>query len=369
MSWAINLSINSTIIKFEKWFDEYLHNNYPFYSGLEKGKVRLRSGSHIKTQESDGTLINVIYGRLGTIDPIDPSRFIITPDFPALVYASKESSNDMLQVTAKCEYRGLLPYFVGLLESLELKWPETKTTVKRFIEQLPLIDEAIPESELSNETVYHELDINPASIKDVIRFILELHKELGEKTPSKEQPEGIIRWFELENRELNDNHLITNAERFVETDDILPTRVLCLDVFEFICVGIGNKVRIKATCRGNIDELLVNYFNELWLKFINFLPSEYTEQQVKDVIDKTEPTSKKAKSFRGRRSQYSMEKRDDTVRKWLSKSTDDARTLEVFLVDNFGEKDPDSFVPYPNVSKSAFYNWRRDYLDRNPEEE
>jgi len=72
---------------------------------------------------------------------------------------------------------------------------------------------------------------------------------------------------------------------------------------------------------------------------------------------------------RGRQSEYSLSERDEAVKKWLTKGKDDALTLLVFLVDQFGEKDeedPSSLEPTPNVSRSTFYAWRKDFLNRNP---
>ncbi len=69
---------------------------------------------------------------------------------------------------------------------------------------------------------------------------------------------------------------------------------------------------------------------------------------------------------RGRRSEYRQIKRDEIVEAWLNKNENDARTLEVFLVDYVGEKETSwSIEPKPNISVSTFYNWRSDYLKRN----
>ena len=79
----------------------------------------------------------------------------------------------------------------------------------------------------------------------------------------------------------------------------------------------------------------------------------------------------KAKAdHRGRKSDYSQSERDKTVKEWLSKGSNDLRTLPVFLIDLFGSnpKWDDSIdpKPHPIVSCSRFYNWRTDYLKRNP---
>jgi hypothetical protein len=80
------------------------------------------------------------------------------------------------------------------------------------------------------------------------------------------------------------------------------------------------------------------------------------------------PSSEKEKpiSHGGRRSEYSQDERDKAVKAWLNKDKNDARTLLVFLVDKFGEKDDSSFDPRPIVSPSCFYLWRSDYLKRHP---
>jgi len=69
---------------------------------------------------------------------------------------------------------------------------------------------------------------------------------------------------------------------------------------------------------------------------------------------------------RGRKSQYSQAERDGAVEKWEQNlGAADAKALDIFLVDEFGEKDPDSMQPRPIVSRSTFYSWRKDYHKRH----
>jgi len=75
---------------------------------------------------------------------------------------------------------------------------------------------------------------------------------------------------------------------------------------------------------------------------------------------------KLAANKRGRKSEYTQEERDELVEGWFRVQSDpkDVRTLPVYLLNEKGARNPDSWDEKPIVSKSRFYNWRMDYLSR-----
>lgn len=73
------------------------------------------------------------------------------------------------------------------------------------------------------------------------------------------------------------------------------------------------------------------------------------------------------KNKRGKRSQYNMQERDQLVQKWMALDKDeDPRTIDVFLIDETGEKDEGQVASKPIVAPRTFFKWQDNYYLRHP---
>jgi hypothetical protein len=134
-------------------------------------------------------------------------------------------------------------------------------------------------------------------------------------------------------------------------------------LFVFSTKTSDDKYKISGVC----DPIIISYF----IKMLTAVAQEWPDaaQAVQEYLTRlhrmADALLPKTRGQRGRRSEFNQEERDRVVEKWeAQKRAEDARDLGVFLVDEFGEKDDASLGPSPIVSKSTFYNWRRDYLKR-----
>lgn len=159
-----------------------------------------------------------------------------------------------------------------------------------------------------------------------------------------------------------------------------PQRIICIggylinqehitqiqDIISFVfTVKVGNdRYSISATSHPIAFPFFIKLLNEMSCKWPE------TKKSVEEYIARLQRLAEglsSTKSKGGRRSQYSESERDLIVEEWLEQDEKERGTLEVFLVDKFGEKDESSIDPRPNVSTSTFYNWEKDYYKRHPE--
>lgn len=149
------------------------------------------------------------------------------------------------------------------------------------------------QTEMLADPLYYERNIEPATIKEIFRYIIELNNERSGISRAIEQPEGVIRWIEFNPKQREDNHLVFFAYENSEKKEVNPVREALGEVIEFKCFGIGKKIKIKATCWDSENPLIAEYFEKIWGELEEFLSSQ------KEPFITVEKPSQPAKPERG----------------------------------------------------------------------
>lgn len=281
MSWKIELTLYTDIERFEAWLDRYWSHTLPFNVELGQGKILhvLSAPTFIATHHGLRKL--EIKAFTNEPDPSNPKTKIATQEIQVLEIELFESANNKLNVEVNCKHHKLVIYHIDLLKAIAKMWPEAGEAIFNYIKKLWPEDDKKTETEMVGNPLYYERDIEPATINDVLGFIIELNHERGGISRVIERPEGVFRWVEFKRKEREDNLLAffayENSEKKVRKPKQKPVREALGEVIEFKCVNIGEKVKIKATCWVSENPLIAEHFEKLWQELIEFLPTQKEE--------------------------------------------------------------------------------------------
>ena len=126
MTWEKELTLNTSVLKFEAWLDRYRLLTLPDIIYLDDEKNLSVTGAPTFDHEFSGYRTHTIRASIAKTDPNDPGIEIHSFPFPVIEIELFEPADNRVVIKLKCIHHALLPYVSTMLDKINQMWPETQ---------------------------------------------------------------------------------------------------------------------------------------------------------------------------------------------------------------------------------------------------